>query len=57
MKYGKGGRFRVDREKMKRIELTLNAFLRRSRVRFDEVRLDVLEVRKDGVEHIKGVEV
>ena len=57
MKYGRGGRFRIDRGKMRRIELALNEFLRRSNMKFDEVRLDVVEISDDGLEHIRGVEV
>ncbi len=54
VKYGKGGRFRVDEKKMRRIELAANSLLSRFE-KFKEVRLDVVEVSDDGVVHIEGV--
>ena len=54
VKYGKGGRFRVDERKMRRIELAANSLLSRFE-KFKEVRLDVVEVSDDGVVHIEGV--
>jgi putative endonuclease len=54
VKYGKGGRFRVDREKMRRIEMAANSFLKKFGD-FEELRLDVVEVSEDGIVHIEGV--
>ena len=54
VKYGKGGRFRVDEGKMRRIELAANSLLSKLG-KFDEIRLDVVEISDDGIVHIEGV--
>ncbi len=53
VKYGEGGRFRVDRRKMNRIKMAANFYLKD--FEYDEVRLDVIEVTEEEVLHIKGV--
>ena len=56
VKGGKGEpRFRVDRRKLRRIELAANDFLSRVDVPHDEVRLDVVEITPEGVRHLVGI--
>ncbi len=56
VKYGKGGRFRIDRKKLERIEKTAFYYMKRFG-NFDSVRLDAVEINDDGIFHIEGVEV
>ena len=57
----KGGkenpRFRVNRDKMRKIELTANHFLNTHDVTYSEIRLDVIEITSDGVKHFKGISI
>ncbi len=58
VKGGKGSpRFRVNERKMKRIELAMNVFLKKVKLDFSEVRLDVIEVTDEGIVHLEGVEL
>ena len=54
VKYGKGGRFRIDGRKLRRIEMAAGSFMKRFGSA-EEVRLDVVEVSEDGILHIEGV--
>jgi len=55
----KGGkdqpRYRVDERKLRKIELTVNCFLRSANVSYREIRTDVIEITDREIVHIKGV--
>ncbi len=56
VKGGKGyPRYRVDPNKMKRIELTANKFVSEFKKKVKEVRFDVIEVTENKIVHIEGV--
>ncbi len=56
VKYGKDGRFRIDRKKLERIEKAALAYMKRFGG-FENVRLDAVEVSENGIFHIEGVEI
>lgn len=49
-------RTRVDRSKVKRIELAASEYLLRRRLKYEALRIDVVEVNEKGIEHIEGIE-
>jgi len=55
VKYGVEGRFRVDKKKLSKIEMAASRYMKKFGD-FESVRLDVIEVRDDGIIHIEGVE-
>lgn len=55
VKYGRDGRFRIDKRKLERIERAAHAYMRKFG-NFESVRVDAIEVSEDGIVHIEGVE-
>ncbi|HBT39700.1 MAG: hypothetical protein XD58_1536 [Thermotoga sp. 50_1627] len=49
-------RTRVDLSKVKRIELAANEFLLKHKIRYEALRIDVVEVSEKGIEHFEGVQ-
>ncbi|HOI63732.1 MAG TPA: YraN family protein [Mesotoga sp.] len=49
-------RYRVDERKLRHLEMAANRFIAQERPKFDEIRLDVVEVLNTGeINHIKSV--
>lgn len=49
-------RTRVDLSKVKKIELAANVYLLERKVKYEALRIDVIEVSEKGIEHIEGVQ-
>jgi putative endonuclease len=49
-------RTRVDLSKVKKIELAANEYLLERKVKYEALRIDVIEVSEKGIEHIEGVQ-
>ncbi|MEN3007843.1 YraN family protein [Pseudothermotoga sp.] len=50
-------RTRVDRSKVKRIELAVGEYLIKRKPKYEALRIDVVEVSENGIEHIEGFEL
>jgi putative endonuclease len=46
----------VDLSKVKKIELAANEYLLERNVKYEALRIDVIEVSEKGIEHIEGVQ-
>ncbi|AJC74110.1 hypothetical protein AJ81_07900 [Pseudothermotoga hypogea DSM 11164 = NBRC 106472] len=49
-------RTRVDLSKVKRIELAVNEYLLKHKIKYEALRIDVVEVSEKGIEHFEGVQ-